>query len=107
MGQLTVTVNDRSYTVGCDDGEEEHVSHLAEFVDQKVREAVANGPAAESRLLLMAALMIADELSEMFEKHDSLQKQQIRQQADSATADLVISSLAQRLEDIADRLEST
>ena len=107
MGQLTVSVNDRSYTVGCDDGEEEHVSLLAEFVDKKVREVSAIGPAAESRLLLMAALMIADELSEMFEKHDGLQKQQIRHQADSPTADMLVSSLAQRLEDIADRLEST
>jgi len=107
MGQVTVTVNERTYTVGCSDGEEEHVGHLAEFVDKKVREAGASGPAAESRLLLMAALMIADELSEMFEKFDSLQKQQTRQQVDSPTADAVISSLAQRLEAVADGLEST
>jgi cell division protein ZapA len=107
MGQVTVTVNDRTYTVGCDDGQEEHLGHLAEFVDKKVREAGSVGPAAESRLLLMAALMIADELSDMFEKNDSLQKQQTRQLADSPTADLVVSSLAQRLEAVADRLEST
>ena len=107
MGQVTVNVNNRTYTVGCGDGEEEHVGHLAEFVDKKVREASAAGPAAEAQLMLMAALMIADDLSDAYDKFETAQKQNSRQQAETPAAEMVIASLAQRLEEVADRLEST
>lgn len=40
MGQVTVKVNGRDYAVGCDDGEEQHILYLAEFVDKRLRELV-------------------------------------------------------------------
>ena len=65
MGQVTVPVNGRSFTITCDDGEEPRIRRLAQYVDAKVAEFVARvGQVGEARLLLLAALVIADELSD-------------------------------------------
>ena len=62
MPLVNVMVNSRAYTIACDDGEEDHLRELAGHVDAKVRELLASvGQVGESRLLLMAALLIADE----------------------------------------------
>jgi cell division protein ZapA len=64
MAQLTIDVNGRSYAVGCEDGQEAHLRALAAQIDAQVRQVSAEvGPLGETRLLLMAALMLADELS--------------------------------------------
>ena len=68
MGQVTVPVNGRSYTVTCDDGQEGRIRRLAQYVDAKVGEFVGTvGQVGEARLLLLAALVIADELSDATE----------------------------------------
>ena len=62
MPLVNVMVNGRAYTIACDDGEEEHLKVLGEEVDAKVRELLGSvGQVGESRLLLMAALLLADE----------------------------------------------
>ena len=65
MGQVSVPVNGRSYTITCDDGQEIRIRRLAQYVDAKVGEFVGKvGQVGEARLLLLAALVIADELSD-------------------------------------------
>jgi cell division protein ZapA len=65
MGQVSVPVNGRSFTLACDDGQEPRIRRLAQYVDAKVAEFVGNvGQVGEARLLLLAALAIADELSD-------------------------------------------
>ena len=62
MPLVNVMVNSKAYTIACDDGEEEHLRQLAAVVDGKVRELLGSvGNVGELRLLLMAALLIADE----------------------------------------------
>ena len=66
MPLVNVMVNGRAYTIACDDGEEEHLRGLAAMVDAKAREVLGSvGQVGDSRLLLMAALLIADEHHEM------------------------------------------
>jgi cell division protein ZapA len=68
MAQVDVTINNRSYRIACDDGQEEHLVGLAEFVDRRVRDlAEAVGQVGDARLLVMASLLISDELSEAYE----------------------------------------
>jgi cell division protein ZapA len=62
MPLVNVMVNSRAYTIACDDGEEDHLRELATHVDDKVKELLGSvGQVGETRLLLMAALLIADE----------------------------------------------
>ena len=76
MGQVTVPVNGRSYAITCDDGQEPRIRRLAQYVDAKVGEFVASvGQVGEARLLLLAALVIADELSDA---NDALERERKR-----------------------------
>jgi cell division protein ZapA len=62
MPLVNVMVNGRAYTIACDDGEEDHLRQLAATVDAKTREVLSSvGQVGDTRLLLMAALLIADE----------------------------------------------
>jgi cell division protein ZapA len=62
MPLVNVMVNGRAYTIACDDGEEDHLRQLSTVVDSKVRELLGSvGNVGPERLLLMAALLIADE----------------------------------------------
>jgi cell division protein ZapA len=59
---VNVMVNQRAYTIACDEGEEEHLRDLAKHVDVKVRELLETvGQVGDGRLLLMAALLITDD----------------------------------------------
>ena len=63
----------------CDDGQEPRIRRLAQYVDAKVGEFVADvGQVGEARLLLLAALVIADELSDA---NDALQQERSRGRA--------------------------
>jgi cell division protein ZapA len=63
MAQVAVTVYGRSYRFDCGDDEEARLQELATFVKGRVEELTRqHGNAGEERMLLMAALLIADEL---------------------------------------------
>lgn len=63
MGQVRITLNGRGYDIACDDGQEEHVMRLANALSERVNQLVtANGQVGEARLLLMAGLLMTDDL---------------------------------------------
>lgn len=65
VAQVTVTIAGKSYRMACADGEEPHLEALAALLDGKIvqmREAF--GEIGDMRLQVMAALTIADELTE-------------------------------------------
>lgn len=103
MGSVTVNVNGRAYPIVCGDGEEQHLEYLAEFVDKKVLDlnnAVRN--ASEGQLLLMASLLIADDLSQAYETIEQLREEVAQKEAGAAPQQ----DWAEKLEAIAQRLES-
>ena len=66
MAQVDVAINGKSYKIACDDGQEDHLLELAANVDQRVQQLVASvGQVGDARLLVMACLLISDELSEI------------------------------------------
>ena len=97
MGQVSIQVNGRNYDIACDDGEEEHVHRLGRYVDEKL---------AESRLLVMAALLIADELSDTYGKLEKL-RSGAENGASPANGEAAksITLLAERIDNIAAGLE--
>jgi cell division protein ZapA len=65
MAQVTIEVNGRPYTVGCEDGQEANLTELARLFDRQVRQVGQEvGQLGETRLFLMGALLLADELAD-------------------------------------------
>jgi cell division protein ZapA len=118
MGQVSVTLNGRTYRLECGDGEEAHLialsEHLGSHVDTMKRKF---GQIGDDRLILMAALMVTDELWEMRRQTDELQLalQEVIQNKDSADRDTrsaenglagAIGAAADRLELLSERIGS-
>jgi cell division protein ZapA len=108
MPLVNVMVNGRAYTIACDDGEEGHLKELAAHVDEKAREVLASvGQVGDARMLLMAALLIADEQHELSGKgagdSDRHSLHLRAEQAESAAAD-ALESATKKIQDIAARL---
>jgi len=65
MSHVSVTINGRQYRMACEDGQEAHLVRLAKDLDQRVGELRTRfGEIGDMRLLVMAALTVADELAE-------------------------------------------
>ena len=76
MPLVNVMVNGRAYTIACDEGEEEHLKELAAHVDSKVRELLGSvGQVGDQRLVLMAALLVADECHTVTAQRDALKSE--------------------------------
>ncbi len=107
MPQVNVTINGRAYAVQCDPGEEHRIRDLARVVDGKANAfADQSLHAGEARILVLAALVLADELAEA---NDALRRLNTRAAAgadDPALAD-GIERLARRIEVVASRLETS
>ena len=66
MGEVTVRVNNKPYTVGCADGQEARVQELARMFDEHIEMVVSDvGAIGEVRLFLMAALLMIDEMQDL------------------------------------------
>lgn len=112
MAQVTLSINGRTYPIACDDGQEEHLLKLSKYLDQRVSELASSmGQIGDARLLLMAGLLVSDELSDALADNDIIKKERdaLAKRApppgsDDGEAD-IIEALAARLETIADRLE--
>src|SRR5258708_5734677 len=106
MPEIAITVNGRNYRVTCGPGEEERLHALARGLDQRVETLVRSvGQAGESQLLLVAALLMADELDET---HTELERLRADPEPQNGAGDSVAASLdalAERIEAIAEQLE--
>ena len=105
MAQLTVKINGYAYTVACADGQEQHLQAMAEQVESRVDKIKALGSqSGESRLLVQAALLMADELHDLTLEMAALRRSRHSTSGDSALSER-LSSLANRAEEIAATLE--
>jgi cell division protein ZapA len=108
LAQLTVKINGYAYTVGCDDGQEKHLLQMAADVESRIDSIKAlGGQSGEARLLVLAALLMADELHDQKKTLQNLQAELARLPKAEADAKIRLARLADRAEEIADRLEQT
>jgi cell division protein ZapA len=99
MPEIHLTVNGRSYPVACEEGQESRIKELAQYVDRKTVEFVNKlGQIGEARLLVLAALVITDELADA---HAAL-----RRHAAAEGNGVDTDALAQGLEELAKRIET-
>ena len=111
MAYVNVTVNGRAFAITCEDGQETRIRKLGEYVESKVANFVDSvGQVGEARLLLLAALVIADELADTEEALRLARKggngagAKAVAAAEAAAGDLLAS--AKRVEAIAGRTET-
>jgi cell division protein ZapA len=103
MANVDVDVAGRRYTVACHEGEEDHLRGLAATVDRRARDAAqALGSLTETRQLLFAALLLADDLKEYRAGAGIPEPQPLP--PDPAVAQ-ALERLAGKMESLADRLE--
>jgi cell division protein ZapA len=65
MAQVTLKINGYAHTLACADGEEEHLRAMGAALDERIAAMKKAGvQGSEARMLLMAALMVSDELTD-------------------------------------------
>ncbi|HTI00646.1 MAG TPA: cell division protein ZapA [Acidisoma sp.] len=111
MAQVNVWINGYSYLVGCEDGQESHLEAMAAVLQKRVNDVKSLGQQGEARVLLLAALLLADDLHD---KEVALASA-LAGRAPVATAepvtvidpefDATVHRLAAKAEEIADALE--
>ena len=119
MAQVSVTINGRQFRMACEDGQEGHLMKLAKELDDRIVELRGKfGEVGDTRLTIMAALTVADELSETAKRLRRLEEELAglqdargvaadRAQATQAAVVSAFNSAAERLEGIAKRLNQT
>lgn len=121
MGLVSISLNGRPYEISCDDGQEEHVAHLADVLGRRVSALSETvGQVGEARLLLMAGLLVTDELVEARAELEGLASRvsggdlpagaaMASGGAARADADLAasVNALAQQIEEIVESLKSS
>jgi cell division protein ZapA len=106
MAQVTIEVNGRPYIVGCEDGQEGHLTALGRVFDEQVRQVGEEvGQLGETRLFLMGALLLADELedtrSRLAHVQADIARLQSQTQAVEARAATALDAAARRIETLA------
>ena len=66
MAEVNISINGKQYGIACDDGQEQRVMDLANFVDSRLRQIAAAGAGTnDSHLLVLTSIVMADELFDM------------------------------------------
>ena len=110
MPMIEILVNGRRHEVQCGQGEEARVRQLASYVDRRIADlAKGQSQLGDARLLLMASLVVADELSDAFDEIKRLRATLEGQGAGNGehAAAGVLEQVAQQIEAIAAELERT
>ncbi len=119
MSQVSVTINGRQFRMACEDGQEDHLVELARDLDGRITGLRRKfGEIGDTRLTVMAALTVADELAEAGHRVARLDRELAalqeagvsasdRSKASQAAIAAALSSAAERIEDITKKLNTT
>lgn len=110
MPHVSVTIAGRQYRMACDEGQEDHLVRLAHDIDSRISQLRgAFGEIGDQRLVVMAAITIADELAEARNRIRALESD-IEGQRDSRASALARieaseNEVARTIEEVAERIE--
>jgi cell division protein ZapA len=110
MSQVTVTINGRQFRMACEDGQESHLLRLAADLDQRIERLRGTfGEIGDTRLTVMAALTVADELADTSGRLRRMEEDMARLQdarvAATERADATQAAVAAALNSAAERIE--
>lgn len=103
MPQVSVKIAGRAYRLACGEGEEARLEQLAAVVDVRaagIRQSF--GEIGDQRIAVMAAITLADELSEATRKLAEAQREVDRLQGERGAAEANVSAGARALRDSID-----
>ncbi len=104
MAEVTVTIAGRPYRMACGEGEEQHIVTLAADLDRRLAALKAHfGEVGDTRLLIMAALTVEDELAAAKQRIGEAEQQAQVLQAAQRDA---ISRSSQSQAEIADQIDN-
>jgi len=108
MAQVTVRVGGYSHPVACQDGQERHLTNMAAEVDRRIGALKTMGMQfGETRMLLLAALQLADETSDLTAENAALKAGGAVAATDAvAVPPPVDAALVQRLHRVAEAIEA-
>ena len=113
MGQVAITINGNNYKIACDEGQEERLTRLGAYVDERTVELVKSvGNVGDMRLMVMASLMVADKLFDATAEVEKLRAEAVQNKQKAAPAKPddsiapLVNAVAERIEDIAANLEN-
>ena len=106
MAQVTLRINGYAFTLGCKDGEEKHLEAMGAEVSRRIEGVrLAAGPSGEARMLVMAALLMADNIFELRTKLEAAEAAVIDPKTDPKLG-RKLNRMAKRAEEIAEGLEA-
>jgi cell division protein ZapA len=110
MSQVTVTINGRQFRMACEDGQETHLLRLAQDFDQRIEKLRGTfGEIGDTKLTVMAALTVADELADATARLRRLEAElaelQSARAAAAERADVTQGAIAAALAAAAERIE--
>jgi cell division protein ZapA len=107
MAQVTLRINGYAYTLGCQDGEERHLEAMGEEVSRRIDGVrLAAGPSGEARMLVMAALLMADDIFELRGKLEAADAAGASGPKADTKLGRKLNRMAKRAEEIAEGLET-
>ncbi|YBV96346.1 cell division protein ZapA [Phyllobacteriaceae bacterium JZ32] len=111
MATVTVTIDGKAYRMACDEGQEQHLTGLAERFDRYVTHLKSSfGEIGDQRLTVMAGIMVMDELVEMQKRLKGLENEAetLRRSRDEAlsNADRNEAALTGTLSEVTQRIET-
>ena len=105
MAQVSVTIDSRKYRLACNEGEEARLESLAGVIDSKIGELrAAFGEIGDQRLVVMAALTIADNLAEARDAAEAERDRMKTVEAQAMTVAAGLDQLSSRIESLAAQL---
>ena len=114
MGQVAISINGRNYEIACEEGQEERLTRLGAYVDERTTELIQSvGNVGDVRLMVMTSLLVADKLFDAFAEVEKLRAEIAQTKQAPATVAggdklaPLVDAIAERIEDIAANLENT
>ena len=105
---VNVTINGRQYRMACEEGQETRLIQLADdLAGRIVRLREKFGEIGDARLVVMAALTVADELLDAREQIETLQRERAALIEGGAAAKVIESAVVAALNSAAERIEKT
>lgn len=116
MAQVNVTISGKTYRMACDDGQEDHLTDLANRLNRSIEQLRSRfGDIGDQRLTVMAAITLADQQADTERKlrereaeiaGDADSRRDGRARRETADAELAgaLEALAERIEGLAGRI---